>query len=267
MSKNDHFGDRMKEYESVETARKFMPLLPIYARLDGRNFSKFTQGLERPYDERFKDLMVQTTTYIVQETNAIAGYCQSDEISLLYYQDKYDSEIFFGGKIFKFTSILASMATSFFVNNVTDFLPEKAGHNAQFDARVFQLPNKVEAANAFLWREKDATKNAISSAARTVYSHNELHRKNGSEMQEMLWQKGINFNDYPPFFKRGTFVRRIEVEYSPEQMTDIPEHVRPSHPVRRKVVKEFDMPSFGSVENRVEVLFDGEEPRKTDDYK
>ncbi len=48
----DDFGDRMKRYEAAETARCFMPLLPIYARIDGRCFSSFTQSMKRPYDER-----------------------------------------------------------------------------------------------------------------------------------------------------------------------------------------------------------------------
>ena len=51
MSKDD-FGDRMKRYEAAETERDFMPLLPIYARIDGRCFSSFTRGLERPFDLR-----------------------------------------------------------------------------------------------------------------------------------------------------------------------------------------------------------------------
>lgn len=42
------FGDRMKTYESIETGRKFIPLLPVYARIDGRCFSKFTRDMDRP---------------------------------------------------------------------------------------------------------------------------------------------------------------------------------------------------------------------------
>ena len=29
----DNFGDRMKGYEALETERRFMPLLPVYARI------------------------------------------------------------------------------------------------------------------------------------------------------------------------------------------------------------------------------------------
>src|SRR5581483_5540743 len=81
-----------------------------------------------------------------------------------------------------------------------------------FDARVWNVPSQDEAANYFLWRERDARKNSVAMAAQSVCSHRELQNKNGSDMQEMLFQRGINWNDYPPQFKRGTFVRRKLVE-------------------------------------------------------
>ncbi len=77
------FGDRMKLYEAVESDRRFMPLLPVCARLDGKRFSKFTEGLARPYDKRMADLMCKTAAYLVEETNANIGYTQFDEISLV----------------------------------------------------------------------------------------------------------------------------------------------------------------------------------------
>ncbi len=55
MASKDSFGDRMKMYEGAEAQRKFLPGLPIVARLDGRGFSRFTKGLERPYDQRMID--------------------------------------------------------------------------------------------------------------------------------------------------------------------------------------------------------------------
>src|SRR6185369_15347403 len=113
MSKDD-FGDRIKRYEAGETEQYFMPLLPIYARIDGRCFSGFTSGLRRPYDERITRAMVETTRYLVEETHARIGYTQSDEISLVWQQDRYDSESLFGGKVHKLVSVLASMATAKF---------------------------------------------------------------------------------------------------------------------------------------------------------
>lgn len=264
------FGDRMKGYERVESGRKFMPLLPVYARIDGKNFSKFTKGMERPYDERMSRCMIETTKYLVDQTDALIGYTQSDEISLAWYSDSVDSQIFFDGKIQKMVSVLAGMTSSaffmwylnMFEKGINTFYNNKA-KLPMFDARVFQLPTKIELANSFLWREKDATKNAISMAARSFFSHNELHKKTGPEMQEMMWQAGQNFNDYPAFFKRGTFVRRelVDIELTAAEYESIPEAHRPDSTwVKRHHMIEMDMPSFGSVTNRVGVIFDKENP-------
>jgi tRNA(His) guanylyltransferase len=266
MSK-DEFGDRMKVYEAVETERYFMPLLPIYARIDGRCFSGFTQGLKRPYDERISRAMVETTKFLVEQMHARIGYTQSDEISLVWQQERYDSEAPFGGKIHKLVSVLAGLASVTF-NHICladETLRQRAREKMPvFDCRVFQLPNRTEAANAFLWREKDATKNAISMAARSFYSHKQLNGKSSAEMQEMIFQKGQNFNDYPAFFKRGTFVRRITEErpFTLEELERIPEKHRPAPGalITRSRVVELAMPNFSRVKNREAVIFDGAAP-------
>ena len=264
---NNDFGDRMKRYEAAETERYFMPLLPIYARIDGRCFSAFTRGLDRPFDLRITRAMVSTAKFLVENTHARIGYTQSDEISLVWLQERYDSEVFFNGKVQKLNSVLAALATAKFNHTCMEdvALAERAREQLPvFDCRVFQLPNRTEAANAFLWREKDATKNAISMAARNFYPHKELHGKTGSEMQEMIFQKGQNFNDYPVFFKRGTFVRRIAEDrpFTPEELARIPEKYRPAPEafVTRSRVIEIDMPVFAKVLNREDVIFEGANP-------
>ncbi len=266
---SDNFGDRMKDYERRETARRFLPGIPVYARIDGRSFSKFTKGMDRPYDELMTRCMIGTAMHLVEETHACIGYTQSDEISLCWLAESPDSQIFFDGKIQKMVSVLAGIAsTAFFATYLRLFSRSSDeywdhSHNLPvFDARVFQLPSKIECANAFLWREFDATKNSISMAARSVYSHKELYKKNGDEMQEMLWQKDINWNDYPASFKRGTFVQRKAkwVELDAETMLKIPEDRRPTGPVQRHEIVELDMPPFTKVTNRVDVIFDGSDP-------
>jgi hypothetical protein len=57
-SDSDELGDRMKAYEAAETGRVFDAMLPIYARMDGRSFSRFTRGMERPFDQRLALAMV-----------------------------------------------------------------------------------------------------------------------------------------------------------------------------------------------------------------
>src|ERR1700722_9495140 len=215
----DAIGDRMKAYETTEAGRMFTPLLPVIARLDGKCFSKFKLGLARPYDERLSNLMIEVTKYLVQETVACAGFCQSDEISLAWYSDNTISQIYFNGRIQKMTSVLAAMCSVKFNKLLPFFIPEKSHLEPCFDCRVWQVPNLEEGANAFLWREFDATKNSISMAAQHYYSHKELMNKHTGEMQEMLWQKGVNWNDYPDFFRRGSYVQRRIVKTKASKLT------------------------------------------------
>lgn len=269
---NDALGDRMKAYEGMEAGRRFLPMLPVYARIDGRGFSRFTKDMERPFDKRMSDSMIETTKVLVHETDALCGYCQSDEISLVWHQSDRSSQIFFDGRIQKMTSQLAALATVHFNHIISKRFPlEYSLRFPTFDCRVFAMPSQEEAANCFLWRELDATKNAVSMAARHYFSHKELMNKHGGEMQEMLWSKhNINFNDYPAFFKRGTFIQRKLVKRKYDgNLDDLPpmHHARrnPDMVIERHEIKELDMPPFAKVINRVGVIFNGEDPKVAND--
>jgi Uncharacterized conserved protein len=263
---NDALGDRMKMYEMAEAGRHFMPLLPILARIDGRCFSGFTRGMARPFDPLMSAAMVGTTVALVEETNACMGYTQSDEITLAWHQTDLKSQLWFNGRISKMVSQLAVHATLAFYQRVVLAMPDFASRNPTFDARAWQVPNRTEAANVFVWREWDATKNSITMAASEIYSHRELHGKTGDERQEMLFQKGVNWNDYPSYFKRGTYVQRRMT--SRPFTTDEIEALPPKHEARRNPdlvverhqVRALDLPPFTTIANREAVIFDGAEP-------
>lgn len=247
MSNSDKtsLGDRMKSYEFPSTSRKAFKGQPMVVRLDGKSFHNFTKGLKRPYDERLSKLMVATTTALVDRFQAKVGYTQSDEISLVWNIECDSSAEFpFDGRFQKMESLLASYATAFFNKKLAEFLPEKEDELPTFDARAFVVPNLMEAYHALLWRQQDATKNAISMAAQSMFSHKQLQKKNGAEMQEMMWSThGVNFNDYPAFFKRGTFVRRVKRErvLTQAELERLPEAHRPTGPVVRSGVESMDI--------------------------
>lgn len=255
----DEFGDRMKSYEAVETQRRFDPHLPIYARIDGRSFSRFTRGMARPFDSAMTSAMIETTKHLVEGTHALMGYTQSDEISLIWLAATPESDVFFSGKVMKMASVLASMAAAKFARVCPAGYEERLPH---FDARVFQLPSEPEGANAFLWRAMDARKNAISMVAQSKFSAKAIHGKSQRDMLAMLSEIGIDFEGFAPEFKRGTFVRRVtyEREMTLEELAPIPEKHRPSGPVLRSQVVTLDMPRFDHVANRVEVIFAGATP-------
>lgn len=262
----DDLGDRMKMYEHFSAGQKLMPRLPVLIRLDGKCFSKFTRGLKRPYDERMSRLMEATAICVVEETGAIAGYTQSDEINLLLHARTLKSSIYFDGRVQKMIGDAAAFTSLVFNEKLPQYLPEKSHLRPRFDCRVWNAPTKDEAVNAFLWREMDATRNSISMAAQSVFSHKTLQGKPASQMQEMLFQSGINWNDYPSFFKRGVFIRRqLESRaFSAEEIEKLPpQHAARSNSelvVERRCVSVVKMPPFTKVINRVGVLFDGDEP-------
>ena len=164
----DSLGDRMKSYEELSTSRQLMPNCPVYARIDGRAFHTLCKGLKKPYSTAFIDTMKEVCKYLVDETGAVLGYVQSDEISLGWLDY---SKAPFEGRIQKLESVLASMAAAKFVqfieasksssplviNHGIDMLWHSTQiHVPSFDCRVFNVPNEIELANCFLWRENDA---------------------------------------------------------------------------------------------------------------
>ncbi len=259
---NDDLGDRMKFYESFETSRRFLPMLPVYARIDGRGFSKFTRGMERPFDARMTNAMIETTRYLVKETHALAGYVQSDEISLLWKAPDHTSSIFFDGKIAKMTSVLASMAAAAFGQEIRGWSPYDTRYPA-FDARVIQLPTDYEAANMFVFRALDAIKNSVSMAAHDKFSPSQLHKKDQRAMHEMLEEIGVDFSAFPASFRLGTFLKRVteQRELTEDELKAIPEKNRTTERiVTRSRIATMDWPPFRQIANRTEVLFEDAEP-------
>ena len=163
-------------------------------------------------------------------------------------------------------SDLAAMCSVYFNRLLPKYLPEKADKMPRFDCRVFNVPTLDEAVNTFLWRELDATKNSISMASQHYYSHKQLDGKNGSEKQEMLFQKGVNWNDYPTFFKRGTYIQRKRVltKFTTDELSKLPaKHAARQNPdleIERWVVDKVELPPLNKITNRVDVIIYGKKP-------
>jgi len=264
MTDKTTLGDRMKMYEQPTTSRKAFKGQPLVVRLDGKSFHTWTKGLKRPYDERLSTIMRRVTEALVERFQPLVGYTQSDEITLVWYVAPHDSaEYPFDGRIQKLESLTAAFATAIFNFEVARLLPEKAPFLAMFDSRAFVVPTMKEAYHAVLWRQQDCTKNAISMAAQSMFSHKSLQGLHGAEMQEKMWsEKGVNFNDYPAFFKRGMFVKRFKIQktLTAEELVRIPEPHRPTGPVTRTVVESMDV-WLSKEEDPMAVLFGDAMPK------
>ena len=238
MPVHDDLGKRMKEYYEQIPKTKLMRRCPVVCRVDGKAFHHVTRGFKKPFDEILIKSMQETMKYLCENVQGcVLGYHQSDEISLLLIDYKtLNSQAFFDYEVQKICSITASMATmafnKFLTNNyqqwVKETIPEdklmdssnlldykeelilstvyyKAiDKGAMFDCRCFNIP-KEEVTNYFYWRQLDATRNSINMVGQANFSHKELQNKSCSMIQDMLHeQKGINWNDFPTYQKRGS---------------------------------------------------------------
>ena len=234
----DELGNRMKSHYENRT-RIYLPRRTYsILRLDGKCFSSFTKGLKKPFDVGLIFDMDETAKYLCSKIQgAKIGFVQSDEISILMTDfDTLQTDAWFDGNIQKIVSISASLAASKFnqlrwMRYVNERYNDGAADDpiswdwfegvrklrlADFDARTFTIPSFTEVCNYFIWRQNDCVRNSISSVAQSLYSSKQLHGKNMSEQQDMIHEKGQNWNDYPAMQKRGRFVFKKEIDMETE---------------------------------------------------
>jgi tRNA(His) 5'-end guanylyltransferase len=270
----DSLGDRMKEFYENRSKTYLTRRTPVIIRLDGKAFHSFTKGFKRPYDEVFHEAMNNTMKYLCANIQGCKlGYTQSDEITLLLTDyTTLTTDAWFGYGVQKMCSIAASMATLMFnkyfrdainkkfTGTIEDFDHFKAlsmarDKGAMFDARCFNIPQE-EVANCFIWRQQDATRNAIQMLGQTNFTHKELQGKSCSDIQDMLMlQKGINFNDMPAEFKRG--VCCVKEEYLLEAPTSEVEELVRLHATtpRTRWVLDKEIPIFTQERDYIEKQF------------
>ena len=278
MKNRDSLGDRMKNKYENRSKTYLTRRVPVICRLDGRAFHSFTRGLKRPYDEIFHNAMNDTLMYLCKNIQGCKiGYTQSDEITLLLVDyDTITTDAWFDYSVQKMCSIAASMATlafnkslaksvdKFFIENIKDIdeknedvayfktLMKAVETGAMFDARCFNIPED-EVVNCFIWRQQDATRNAIQMLGQSNFPHKALQGKSCNQIQDMLMvTKGINFNDMPVEFKRGVCCIKV-TEQDPD--VDIKDGYAPV--TYWKLDK--DIPIFTQDRSYIEKCFDVKE--------
>lgn len=200
------FDDLDKKMRLYETAHDHcvLPEMHMVARIDGRSFTRLTKEVHKfktPFDEKMRDYMVETVKHLMNcGFKVLYGYTQSDEISLLFALD----ENTFHRKERKLNSVLAGEASAKFSLLLGDL--------GAFDCRVIQLPNATLVKNYFRWRQEDAKRNSLNGhcywslrdeGLTGQKTSNLLDKLSVSEKNELLFQKGTNFNDIEAWQKRG----------------------------------------------------------------
>ena len=218
MSK-DPLGDRIKrQYE--HRCRHYLPRRSyIVIRVDGRAFHTFTRHCQRPFDlELIADMDAVAIALCEQIMGAQFAFVQSDEVSVLVTDfQSNQTEAWFDNSQSKMESLSASLAAVAFNRSRLTRQVKQRGVEAMeagtawaaFDSRAFLVPDVNEAANVFIWRQQDATRNSIQMVAQAHFNQRELEGVSADQMQEKLWQeRGINWNDFDARLKRGRFIEK-----------------------------------------------------------
>lgn len=262
MPVRDDLGTRMKTFYENIPKTKLMRKVPVAIRIDGKAFHTFTRGFQKPFDSILIKTMQETTKYLCENIQGcVLGYTQSDEITLILIDyKKLTSCAWFDYEVQKICSVAASMATMafnkfFYQNAIVNYasiakmdtpdycavLEKAAEKGAMFDARCFNIP-KEEVTNLIYWRQLDAARNSVQMVGQANFSHNELQDKTCSNIQDMLMlQKGINWNDFPTYQKRGAAVVKNKVVVDRGEFTESYFLRDPSLPESAWVV-DLDMP-------------------------
>jgi tRNA(His) 5'-end guanylyltransferase len=201
--KYDDLDTKMRVYEQ-SLDQVLLPELYLVARLDGNRFTRLTKELckfEAPFDERFRDMMVETVKALMSYGfRVIYGFTESDEISLLFHPEVND----FGRKVRKYNSLLAGVASASFSMQL--------GRQAIFDCRMVPLPTLERVQDYFLWRQEDAHRNSLNShcywmlrkQGKNVAEATEtLEGQSIAFKNDLLFQNGINYDELPSWQKRG----------------------------------------------------------------
>jgi tRNA(His) 5'-end guanylyltransferase len=222
--KKSGLGIRMVDnYESI-TNYKLPKRTFTIIRLDGKSFSKFCKRFKKPFDDDFVRMMNETAKYVAENAQGCKiAFVQSDEITLILTDfDELTTKAWYDGRIQKICSISASLATSKFLQLLFDYEISKIDKVdlsikdvrklvmnqklMEFDSRVYTVPPRDEVLNTVFWRQQDCTRNSVSMVAQSMYSHKELENKNNSQQQDLIHDKGQNWNDYPIGLKRGRVI-------------------------------------------------------------
>ena len=150
MKTTSEFEKRMRAGECFHNLR-LLPAAWVVLRLDGHRFTDFTRTrFNKPFDETFHGYMIETTRLLVERFQALYGYTQSDEISVLLPRDwaLFDREL---EKTFSLSAGLASAAFT-----------RACGEVAQFDSRAWVGARDEDVVDYFRWRQGDASRCALN---------------------------------------------------------------------------------------------------------
>ncbi|XP_075156109.1 tRNA-histidine guanylyltransferase [Haematobia irritans] len=213
---------RYEYVKGYETDDSILPNVWIVVRVDGKGFHKFSKihDFEKPNDEKALNLMNNAAQTVMEEfRDIILSYGQSDEYSFIFRKETN----VFNRRSAKLLSYVTSLFTSSYVMNWSNWMGEKKlQYPPCFDGRVVLYPSDQNLRDYLSWRQADVHINnlyntafwnlVIQSGLTNQEAEAELRGTFSADKNELLFSRfGINYNNLPAMFRKGTILLRKRV--------------------------------------------------------
>ncbi|KAL0233643.1 hypothetical protein PCE1_002156 [Barthelona sp. PCE] len=211
-------------YQYVRKFEDDPVLLPgtyIVVRIDGKGFHKFTteQRYGRPNDWNGLNLMNIAASKVMRDLpDVMIAYGQSDEYSFVLKP----STTLFKRRGYKISSTICSIFTAQFVYEFENVFEDNLKSLPSFDARIVCYPTLQHVRDYLAWRQVDChINNLFNTTFYALIKHDNmtaqeaqtfLKTTNSGDKNELLFQRGINYNNENPQFRKGTILVWREME-------------------------------------------------------
>lgn len=229
-------NSRFEYVKQFERENFLLPETFIVVRVDGKGFHKVADHYEfaKPNDARALAVInTAARAMVAQFPDIVMAYGDSDEYLFLL---RRTCELFERREM-KIVSTFASFMSVHYVMAWNGEFPEKPIDVARlptFDARAVVYPNAQVVRDYFSWRQVDCHINnlynttfwaLVQKCGMTGHEAEQaLQGTVSSDKNEILFSRcGINYNDEPAMFKKGTIIVR-EYELAEIKPTLTPEH-------------------------------------------
>ncbi|KAH8704380.1 tRNAHis guanylyltransferase-domain-containing protein [Phaeosphaeriaceae sp. PMI808] len=192
----------------------------IVVRIDGRGFSKLTTKYKfvKPNDRNALDLMNAAAKAVMKELpDLVLAYGNSDEFSFVFHKDC----ALFERRASKLTTTITSTFTSHYVFLWSQYFPDKplTPPLPSFDGRAVCYPSDANLRDYMSWRQVDCHINNLYNTTFWALvqqggmdpreAEKKLSGTVSSDKNEILFKEfGINYNNEPECFKKGTVLYR-----------------------------------------------------------
>ncbi|KAF5096590.1 hypothetical protein DV451_004180 [Geotrichum candidum] len=230
-------NSRFEYVRSFERENYLLPDTWIVIRVDGRGFHRFSDryNFEKPNDLRALTLMNESAKVVMRDiTDVILAYGDSDEYSFVLRKQCQLFERRESKLISTFVSTFTAAYNQLWSVHMGPDAPLDVGHMPTFDSRAVVYPSNKILRDYLSWRQADCHINNLYNTTfwALVLKGNQtrtaaaLRLKDtfSKDKNEILFSEfGINYNNEPEIFKKGTILLRVTKDVTLKNPQDLSE--------------------------------------------